>query len=147
MSTSRAQTTASESFAPGSGSRSICIPAFREGSWSGVHPRALRDGGALGNAGGRGRCSRARRCAEVGYRRAAHAKGIQTHGGPLAHKEADPGEREATSALFAGAVGVFKNTGSHRQVDYDDSTEAAEVVLFADLLMRILDQRDDGADD
>jgi hypothetical protein len=72
---------------------------------------------------------------------------LKPDGGPLADKEADPGEREATGALFAGAVGVFKTPSSHRQVDYDDPTEAAEVVLLADLLVRILDQRDDGADD
>ncbi len=42
--------------------------------------------------------------------------------------------------LFAGALGTFKNPVSHRQVDYADPTEAAEVVLFADLLHRILDR-------
>jgi uncharacterized protein (TIGR02391 family) len=40
-------------------------------------------------------------------------------GGTLADSYADPGEREATSALFAGAIGVFKNPSSHRQVDFD----------------------------
>jgi uncharacterized protein (TIGR02391 family) len=68
-------------------------------------------------------------------------KAFKPDGGPLADMDADPGEREATSALFAGAVGVFKNASSHRQVDYDDPTEAAEVVLLADLLIRILNQR------
>jgi uncharacterized protein (TIGR02391 family) len=57
-------------------------------------------------------------------------------------QEAEPGEREAMSALFAGAIGMFKNPTSHREVDFDDPTEAAEIVLVADLLMRILDQRD-----
>jgi hypothetical protein len=35
---------------------------------------------------------------------------------------------------------VFKNPSSHRQVEYDDPTLAAEVVLLADLLLRILDR-------
>ncbi len=42
--------------------------------------------------------------------------------------------------LFAGAVGTFKNPPSHRQINYADSTEAAEVIMLADLLMRILDK-------
>jgi len=50
------------------------------------------------------------------------------------------GEREATMALFWGALGVFKNPWSHPQVEYDDPTLAAEVVLLADLLLRMLDR-------
>ena len=42
-------------------------------------------------------------------------------------------------AFFWGAIGVFKNPGSHRQVEYDDPTTASEVVLLADLLLRLLD--------
>jgi hypothetical protein len=34
----------------------------------------------------------------------------------------------------------FKDPSSHRPVDYDDPIEAAEIVLFADLLERILDR-------
>ncbi|MBB3082548.1 hypothetical protein [Geodermatophilus sabuli] len=36
---------------------------------------------------------------------------------------------------------MFKNPPSHRQVDYSDPTLASEVVLLADLLLRILDTR------
>jgi len=61
-------------------------------------------------------------------------------GGPLADPQLDPGERTGTMELFAGAVGTFKNPPSHRQVDYADPTEASEVVLLADLLMRLLDR-------
>ena len=63
------------------------------------------------------------------------AKGL----GPLADPEIDGGERVATMELFAGAIGVFKNPPSHRIVDFGDPTRAAEVILFADLLMRMLD--------
>ena len=61
-------------------------------------------------------------------------------GGQLADPELDPGERDGIMNLFAGAIGTFKNPPSHRQVNYADPTEASEVVLFADLLMRLLDR-------
>lgn len=60
--------------------------------------------------------------------------------GPLADPSLDSGERVGVMELFAGAIGTFKNPPSHRQVDYADPTEASEVVLLADLLMRVLDR-------
>jgi uncharacterized protein (TIGR02391 family) len=58
----------------------------------------------------------------------------------LTDPESDSGERVATMELFRGAIGVFKNPSPHRPVDYDDPTLASEVVLFADLLLRMLDR-------
>ena len=46
-------------------------------------------------------------------------------------------------ALFRGAIGTFKNPTSHRPVEYDDPTLAAEVIFLADLLMRMLDRVED----
>jgi uncharacterized protein (TIGR02391 family) len=60
--------------------------------------------------------------------------------GPLRDDKLDGGEQVGIMNLFQGAIGVFKNPPSHRQIDYDDPTEASEVVLFADLLMRLLDR-------
>jgi uncharacterized protein (TIGR02391 family) len=60
--------------------------------------------------------------------------------GPLVDPAADPGEQIATMELFRGAIGLFKNPSSHRPVDYDDPAMASEVVLFADLLHRLLDR-------
>jgi uncharacterized protein (TIGR02391 family) len=60
--------------------------------------------------------------------------------GPLADPAAELGEQEAMMALYRGAIGTFKNPSSHRAVDYDDPILAAEVVLLADLLLRLLDR-------
>jgi uncharacterized protein (TIGR02391 family) len=66
---------------------------------------------------------------------------FRTAGGPLVDPNQEKGEQEATSALFAGAIGTFKNPTSHRDVEYDDPTEASEIVLLGDLLLRMLDRR------
>ncbi|MCB1267343.1 MAG: TIGR02391 family protein [Microthrixaceae bacterium] len=66
---------------------------------------------------------------------------FKPEGGQLADAKLDAGERVGIMELFAGAIGTFKNPPSHRQVDYEDPTEASEVVLLADLLMRILDRQ------
>ena len=60
--------------------------------------------------------------------------------GPLVNTSLERGEQLATMYLFAGAIGAFKNPSSHRQVDYGDPTVAAEAILLADLLMRLLDR-------
>jgi hypothetical protein len=62
-------------------------------------------------------------------------------GGPLFDGSLDRGESQAMMALFRGAIGGFKNPPNHRAVDYGgDPVEASEVVLLADLLLRLLDQ-------
>lgn len=58
--------------------------------------------------------------------------------GALWREDIEPGESVAQMELFKGAIGLFKNPASHRRVDYTDATEAAEIVLLADLLIRLL---------
>jgi uncharacterized protein (TIGR02391 family) len=60
--------------------------------------------------------------------------------GPLTDPQAVKGEQEGTRALFAGAYAVLRNPAGHREVNYDNVTEAAEAVQTASLLMRILDR-------
>jgi uncharacterized protein (TIGR02391 family) len=60
--------------------------------------------------------------------------------GPLCDPAMDRGEAVALMELFAGGIGVMKNPTSHRQVLYEDPTEAAEAILLADLLHRLLDR-------
>lgn len=61
-------------------------------------------------------------------------------GGPLADVDADPGEVVGTMELFTGAFGAVRNVVAHTETEWTDSVEAAEYVLLADLLMRILDR-------
>jgi uncharacterized protein (TIGR02391 family) len=61
-------------------------------------------------------------------------------GGPLWDADLDRGEQVARMNLFAGVIGFFKNPTSHREVSYEDPTEAAEIIMQADLLMRVLDR-------
>lgn len=60
--------------------------------------------------------------------------------GPLHDPDIPTGEQAGVMALYAGLIGALKNPSSHRQVDFEDPAEAVEVVLFADLLLRMLDR-------
>jgi hypothetical protein len=41
--------------------------------------------------------------------------------------------------LFAGTIGLFKNPVSHRNIDFDNPNEVAELILFSNYLLRLLD--------
>ena len=64
--------------------------------------------------------------------------------GPLTDMEAEEGEREALSALFAGAIGTYKNPHSHRDVQLADPRAAVEIIMLANHLLRIVDSRRPG---
>jgi len=58
---------------------------------------------------------------------------------PLVNKEADAGEQTARMELFAGALGTFKNPSSHRDVDFFDPKEVADIIHLANQLLRIVE--------
>ncbi len=58
--------------------------------------------------------------------------------GPLTDPSSEPGEQVGTMSLFAGAFGAVRNLVAHTEVEWADPVEAAEYVLLADLLMRIV---------
>ena len=62
-------------------------------------------------------------------------------GGPLCDMSAEKSEREARAHLFAGAIGTYKNSHSHRDINLDDAQEALETILLANHLLRIVDVR------
>jgi len=87
---------------------------------------------------------------EVGVRQAASysdsdigvplmRKAFNPETGPLSDQSALPGERQALSDLFAGAIGSYKNPHSHRNVVVNDSDEAAEMIILASHLLKIVD--------
>jgi uncharacterized protein (TIGR02391 family) len=68
-------------------------------------------------------------------------RAFDVNGGPLTDATAEPAERQALSDLFAGTIGAYKNAQSHRKVGLDDPDEAAEIVMLANHLLRIVDGR------
>lgn len=63
-------------------------------------------------------------------------------GGPLTDKSLPKAEQEAMAHLFAGAIGMFKNPNSHRNIDLDEAVQAAESIMLASHLLRIVDRRE-----
>lgn len=68
-------------------------------------------------------------------------KAFDPESGPLTDMQAEKGERDACSALFAGAIGMYKNPQSHRDVNLENAAKAAEIVMLANNLLRIVDAR------
>lgn len=60
--------------------------------------------------------------------------------GPLTDASQPQAEKDATHQLFAGAIGLYKNPHSHRNVVVA-ADEAAELIIFASHLLRIIDSR------
>jgi uncharacterized protein (TIGR02391 family) len=71
----------------------------------------------------------------VSLMRAAFKKG-----GPLAESGVNPAEAEALSHLYTGAIGRFKNPGSHRDVEESDVRVAFQLLAFASYLITQLER-------
>ena len=58
--------------------------------------------------------------------------------GNLTDESRLPAVRQAMSDLFAGAIGLYKNPSSHHEVEFAPE-EAAEIIIIASQLLRIVD--------
>jgi uncharacterized protein (TIGR02391 family) len=59
--------------------------------------------------------------------------------GPLTDKSLPESEQIGLRSLFSGAIAFYKNPGSHRHFP-THPVEVAEALLFASLLLRIVDR-------
>lgn len=64
-------------------------------------------------------------------------KAFNVDNGNLTNQNQNSGEKQARSDLFAGAIGSYKNPGSHRDVEIT-AEEATEVIIIASHLLRIV---------
>ncbi|MCL4385696.1 MAG: TIGR02391 family protein [Cyanobacteria bacterium] len=66
-------------------------------------------------------------------------KAFDADSGPLTDPSLPKTEREAMAHLFAGCIGLFKNPVSHRNIDFENPNEVAELILFSNYLLRLLE--------
>lgn len=60
--------------------------------------------------------------------------------GPLTDYSSEASERQGASDLFAGAIALFKNPNSHRNVNLDDINEVVDLIHFANHLLRLIER-------
>lgn len=59
--------------------------------------------------------------------------------GPLVDTTAHPAEQAARMEIFSGTIGMYKNPSSHRDIEFSDPNEVADIIHIANALLRIVD--------
>ena len=79
---------------------------------------------------------------KAGYGNDEYGRDLMVHAfgpnGPLTDRTAPKGDQDSRRELFAGAIAQCKNPSSHRDVRFDDPTEAIDMICFANQLLRIV---------
>ncbi len=66
---------------------------------------------------------------------------FNSNSGPLTDMTEPEAERKALMFLVAGAMGRFKNPSGHRHVNFSSPKEAIEMILLANHLFKIVEER------
>jgi uncharacterized protein (TIGR02391 family) len=67
-------------------------------------------------------------------------KAFSPQTGKLTNTHSEQSEKQAMSDLFAGAIGLFKNPVSHRDIDGISPEEAASYIEVANCLLKMVDE-------
>ncbi len=73
-------------------------------------------------------------------------KAFDADDGPLTDMSRVKTERQATAHLFSGSIGLFKNPSSHRDINWEDPIECAQLIYFANQLLRIVERHSEASD-
>ena len=65
-------------------------------------------------------------------------KAFKKDSGPLSNPKEENSEQEALAHLYSGAIGRYKNPQSHRIVGEDNPVSAAEKIILANHLIRLI---------
>ena len=74
-------------------------------------------------------------------------KAFNLKDGPLTDKNRHKAESEAMSHLFAGTIDLFKNPPSHRDINWEDPGECAELIYLANHLIRVVKKHSRNTED
>lgn len=66
-------------------------------------------------------------------------KAFKNGSGPLSNPKEESAEQEALAHLYSGAIGRYKNPQSHRIVGEDNPVSAAEKIILANHLIRMIE--------